>query len=180
MATVGDKPQCGVYTLGSYANNYPTILDFTYPISLADATSDDGFSTDNLEIGAVTVCGSDLFVSWYDHDTATYGVDMLDYSTKLSGAYFITKLYSVVREQLSSFIQFLVAFNELPTGTSIEMKYSLDYGVTWNTTTEIIDTVRQITKALETAEGSTLMFRVILTTYQGVAPVIDSAGVLPN
>lgn len=177
MATVGNTPQNGVYSLGSYARNYPIILDFTYPISLLDATSEDGFSTNNLEIGAVLVCGTDVFASWYDHDTSTYGVDIIDTSNKLNQAYFVTRLVSVEREKLQTFIKFLVAYCNLPTDTVITIQYSTDYGVTWQNTTETIDVDRQLVSAWESPEGSTIMVKVILTTLGNTAPSIESAGI---
>ena len=177
MATVGNTPQYGVYTLGSYARNYPYVLDFTYPISLRDGTSEDGYTTNNLEIGAMSICERNIFVSWYDHDTNTYGVDKIDYNNRLEEAYFISRLLTLERDKLSTFVDFIIAYAKLPESTSIEIQYSTDYGVTWVETTEVIDEDRQLIIANESVESSTIMIRIIVKTYKNTAPTTESVAI---
>lgn len=177
MSTVGNTPQFGVYTLGSYGRNYKNILDLTYPVSQRDVTTDDGFVTDDLEIGAIIVNGNNIFISWYDHGTTEYGVDKVDYTLKLSGAYVTTTLLTVERERLATFVKFIVAYAEMPAGCSIAISYSVDYGVTWIATTGIQDTMRQLVTAEHSPEGSTVMVKIVATTSGGTAPTVEAIAV---
>jgi len=174
MSVIGESPQYGVYTLGSYGRNYPIVLDFTYPISL---TSGGSFVTSDLEVGSMLVDGNDIFVSWYDHTSGTYGVDKVDYLNKVNGAYFETQVYANSRDMLSTSVRFVVAYCNVPDGTNISISYSVDEGVTWVTTTSVTDVMRNIIYALESPAGSTIMMRVILTSVGNDAPSIEAVGI---
>jgi hypothetical protein len=179
MSIIGKPPLYGIYSLGSYARNYPMILDFTYPISLRDATSEDGYTTDNLEIGSILVCEREILVSWYDHDTNTKGVDIIDYNNRIEEAYFISQLLTVDRERLSTFVDFLIAYARLPDETSVELEYSTDYGVTWvPTSAQEIDEGRQLLISRESVESSTLMVKIIVKSYEDTAPSVESIGIV--
>jgi hypothetical protein len=172
----GNAPLYGVYTLGNYARNYPMVLDFTYPMSCSGQENTDlNVLTTNVEIGSMLVCGNDIFVSWYDHDSNTYGVDKLDMAYKLDGAYLETVLLSIDRDEFATFTEFLVAYCEMPTGTDILINYSTDYGTTWNTTAEVKDTMRQLIRVMESPESSTLQLRIIARTTGNATPLIESA-----
>jgi hypothetical protein len=170
----GDSVLNGVYTLGRYGTNYPLVLDMTYPIS---ARSGGSFVLDGIEIGSITVSGSDVLVSWYDHNTSTYGVDIIDWDNKLSGAYLETTLKPVYRTSFATYTKFTVAYDDLPTGTAIDINYSKDYGTTWVTTDEVTDTQRGLVYAIESAEATLVQMKIIATTSVNDAPVIESASI---
>lgn len=171
MSVIGDAPANGVYTFGNYTKNYPAVLDLTYPLSIR---SSGALVTSGLEIGSVIVAGDVILVSWYNHNDSTYGVDALDYNEVLSGAYIVTTQITFSRHEFTTWYQFVASYVDLPTGTNVEIQYSKDYGTTWKTTTEVIDTMRQIITAEEGVEATNLFFKVIFTCNDTDSPVLDA------
>jgi len=174
MGVIGDAPLTGVYTLGRYGKNYPLISDFTYPIS---ERSGGNFVLDGVEIGSITVSGDDILISWYNHNTSTYGVDVIDWDYKLNGAYFETMLVPIYRTSFANYTEFLVAYTNLPASTAIDINYSKDYGTTYVATTEVTDVDRQIVSAEESVEAVVIQMKVIMTTSANTAPSIESCGI---
>lgn len=172
MGVVGGSPLQGVYTLGSYAKNYPAVLDLTFPIS---ERSSGEFVLSGIEIGSILVAGDTVLVSWYNHNNSTYGVDKLDYDNKLSGAYFETRLISLIRSFNANYTKFTTAYCDKPVSTTITIQYSKDYGVTWVETSEMDDTDRKIVYAVESVENPTIMMKVITTALDNTAPSIEGA-----
>lgn len=109
---VGNPCKQGIYSLGRYDRNYPLVMNLDYPIS------EDVFA--GIEIGVILPVGADLFVSW--KNGAAYGVDQLDYSAKYASAYFISRVIKPDRDFLKPFRKFVVAYDELPTGTSFTLE----------------------------------------------------------
>jgi hypothetical protein len=168
----GNPADQGVYCLGRNSRNYPYVMDMPYPISQRASGE---FVLTDVEIGTVLVAGSDLFVAW--KNGSSYGIDKLDYSNKLSGAYFESRVMVVNREQLNTFLKFLVAYASLPDNTAINIAYSKNYE-SYVEATEITDTQRKIVLAeKEGVEASTLQVRVKTTASGNNAPEIESAGV---
>ena len=151
------------------------ILDITYPISQRDSGD---LVLHNIEIGAICVAGNDIFVSWYDHNTRTYGVDKVDYDNKLDGAYIETKLIPVYRTAYANYTAFVVAYASIPTGTSIEVWYSIDYGTSYTQTSVVDDTDRWIFRTDVSIEATQIMVKIISRTVDNDGPVYESAGVM--
>lgn len=59
----GNPAKQGVYSLGSYDRNYPEVLNIEWLISRG--------TSDNIDIGAMEIIGTDLIVSWKEQLTAT-------------------------------------------------------------------------------------------------------------
>lgn len=79
----GNPIECGVYGMGTVNPQvFPRIFDLEYVLS-------EGLS-DN-EIGAISVFGNDILVSWYD-GTSAYGIDTFDGDNLYSGTYIQTRV----------------------------------------------------------------------------------------
>ena len=75
----------GVYSIGSYASNYPNVAALEYIISTGN--------TSNIVIGAMEASGDTLYVAWRDANSGTsYGVDIIDTSNKAPVAYMETRV----------------------------------------------------------------------------------------
>jgi hypothetical protein len=168
----GNPTDQAVYRLARSTRNHPWIIDTPYPIS---ERSGGDLVTSSIEIGAILVVGSDLFVSW--KNGSTYGVDKLDYSNKLELGYFETRVMATNREQFSTFSKFAVAYASLPANTAITIQYSKNYADPYVDTDEVDDTQRNIVQAEEGVEATTLQLKVLPTVSSNNAPEIESAGV---
>ena len=173
----GEPMEAGVYTLGRHSIAYPVVLDFTYPIS---ERQDGEFALRGVEIGSILVDGNDVYVSWKKHDYVEmfYGIDKIDSSNKLDGAYFETRVLSGNREQFGNFSKMVMSYAELPTGTNITLQYSKDYGTTWVTMTTKKDTDRKLLYCEEEFEASSVAYRAVITATGNDAPAIERADIV--
>jgi len=168
----GNPAPQGIYQLGKYDKKYPHVQDMPYPISERSSGS---LVTSGIEIGAIIVSGFNVFVAW-KNDT-TYGVDKLDYSNKLDGAYLETRIMTLDREKFSNASEFIIAYQSLPTNTSIAISYDKNYDG-YVSSTVVDDTSRNIIKATEGIEFSTLQLKWTFTTSSNNAPAVESGGVM--
>ncbi len=121
----GNPADCGVYMLGRHSNNYPLIMHLPYPISQRDG---DDFVLTNIEFGSVLVTGDDLYVSWKDtNGSAVAGVDKLDHSNKLDGAYLESRILRPTRLNPITLGKFSIAYYSLPTDTDVQLYYKKNY-----------------------------------------------------
>lgn len=167
----GDPADEGIYRLGRNSRNYPYILDLPYPISERDGGN---FVLSGIEVGALLVVGQELFASW--KHSAAYGVDKLDTSNKLDGAYLETMVMAAQREPFSDFSKFLVAYVGLPASTDINISYSKNHAA-YAALTEINDTDRKVIFAEKSVQATTLQIKLVFTTNSNDAPTIRSAAV---
>lgn len=174
---LGNPCDQGVYAIGRYSGSYPYIIDMPYPLSPRDG---DEFVLSGIEIGTICVSGFDVFVQWKRTDAdnnVTVGLDKLDYSTKLNGAYLESRIMSNNRSEFANFDKFLVAYALMPSGCSIEISYSKNYG-SFVPTTEKVDTDRNIVYAESSRlEATTLRMRIKVVTSGNLGPELESAGV---
>ena len=167
----GEPMGTGVYTLGRHSTAYPLILDLTYPISERDGTD---LVLDGVEIGSILIDGNDIYISWYNRNAGTYGIDKVDPNNKLSGAYIETRILGGNREQFATSRKFVFSYSELPTGTDWVIQYSKDYGQNWVTMTTIKDVDRKIIYAeSEGVESTILQLRAVATVSGNNAPAIE-------
>lgn len=164
----GNPCDLGVYRLARHDNKYPFILDFPYPIS---ERSNGALVTIGIEIGAITISGFNVYVAW--KNSTTYGVDKLDYSTKLDGAYFESRIMSVDREKLSTMSKFNLNYYEIPASCSIALAYDKNYAG-YVTMTSIKDTDRLTVSSEESVEASVLSVKATFTTSSNNAPSVES------
>lgn len=167
----GNPTDLGVYRLARHDRKYPYILDFPYPIS---ERSDSALVTTSIEIGAICVAGFNVYVAW--KNGTTYGVDQLDYSNKLDGAYFETRILSVNRELLSTMDSLNFNYYTIPTNCTIILYVDQNYeGYILSDTT--VDTKRKTVSCDQTLECSSLSVKVVFTTSVNNAPSIESGSV---
>ena len=179
----GNPCDQGLYRIGRNSVSYPYIMDLPYPLSPRSGTD---FVLTNMEIGAVLVMGADILVAWKQTitgtpDTYAYGVDIIDYTAKLSGAYFETRVVlASSRDAFANIGKFLVAYYLLPASTAIAIQYSKNYAA-YADTTEKIDTMRKIVFSdAEGVECTTLQMKVTMTANANDAPEIESAVMVPR
>lgn len=168
----GDPADEGVYRIARTSRNYPYIMDLPYPISQRSGSD---FVLTGVEIGAILVVGNNIYVAW--KNGTSYGIDKLDWSNKLNGAYLETRMIMNEREKIENISKFVVAYASLPTGTSVAIQYNKNYG-TYEDTTEIVDDDRKI--VYSDAEGldcNVFQVKWIMTTSTDYAPEIESGAV---
>ncbi len=88
----GNPAECLVYRVARHDRKYDWIMDAPYPIS---ERSGGALVTSSISIGAILVVGNDIYVSW--KNSATYGVDKLDWSNKLTLSYLETRVIALDR-----------------------------------------------------------------------------------
>lgn len=168
----GNPTDQGVYRIARSSRNYPYILDFPYPIS---QRSGDDLVITGVEMGAILVVGNDLFAAW--KNGTSYGVDKLDWTTKLSGAYLETRVATTNREQFFNVSKFVVAYETMPENCSVAIQYSRNHD-DYADTTEVKDTDRKIILSeSEGLEANTIQTKWTMTTSGNNAPTIESGGI---
>lgn len=111
------------------------------------------------------------------HTAMTVGIDKLDWSNKLSKAFFETRIISSEREKFTNFSRLLAAYASIPASTDILLEYSKNYGAYVTTTTKK-DTDRNILYAENIGvNATTLQMRLTITASGNTAPEIESAAV---
>lgn len=169
----GNPADQGIYRIGRHSSNFQYIMDFPYPIS---ERSGSAFVTTSLAIGAILVVGTDIYVSW--KNGSSYGIDKLDASNKLDGAYFETRVMVVEREKLTNFVKALVSYASLPASTTVDFYLDKNYAGYGSALTKVTDTQRNIIETSnEGTEFSTLQLKVKITTSSNTAPQIESGGI---
>lgn len=169
----GNPVDQGVYQIGRHSRDFNYILDLTYPLSIRSGTA---FVLTGIEIGSILVKGQNVYVAW--KYGATYGIDKIDYTTKLSGAYIETRVMTIEREKEENISNILVAYTSLPASTAVAISYDKNYTGSYTAATVVIDTDRKVIDA--DGEGLTanvLQVKFTLTTNSNDTPILDSAGV---
>jgi len=175
---LGNASDQGVFAIGRYSRNYPYIMDMPYPIS--EREDNGSFALSNIEIGGILVAGFNVFVSWRRKvgDVYRVGIDKLDYSTKLDGAYLETRVIANNRDELTNFGKIPVAYASLPTGCSIEVAYSPNYKAFQDCTIKVDEDRNIVLTDEDTIDASTLQIRIIVHTNGNNGPELESSGVL--
>lgn len=169
----GNPTDCGVYRLGHNSRGYPYIMDLPYPISERSAGE---FVLTSIEVGGILAVGSNLFVAW--KNGSSYGIDKLDYSNKLDGAYFETRVMAVDREIKTNMTKILAAYASLPADTYINFYIDKNYAGYGSVLSKVNDTQRCIVVTKdEMTEFNTLQLKVKITASSNNAPEIESAAV---
>lgn len=146
----GAPAKIGVYSLGGYASNYPGVLALEYALSQSS-----GGDYDGMEIGALRVVGSTLYVAW--KDGATYGVDTIDFTTRGTGA-FETRVYNFSRDLKKR----LKAYIPYKTDGTVQLDVRSAYSG-YQTMTLVKDEDRHVYYTQEALpEGTTMQARVTI------------------
>ena len=160
----------GVYRIGRHSRNYNWILDLPYPIS--ERSGSDLVLT-GIEIGSIVTLGQKILVSW--KNSTTYGVDILDASNKLSGAYFETRVMRPDRMRFNTYTRFEMAYNSLPASTALTLSYDKNYAGSYTTPTssQVTDTDRKIITLEEGIEATALQLKCVLTCNGNDSPSLE-------
>ena len=153
----------GVYSYGSYSANYPRILNLEYVISQN--------KTSSIEIGAIKSVGDNMLVSW--KDGSTYGVDKIDWSNKLNGAYVETRVITLERSKQKTF-KVNIGYRTLPGSTDITLQVSVN-GAAYAAQTLTTDATRNLKfTELQLPEANTIQFKIITSSNGNNAPEIEN------
>lgn len=168
----------GVFAIGRHSRNYPYIMDMPYPISEREANGE--FALSNVEIGGILVAGFEVQVSWRRKvgENFIVGIDKLDYSQKLNGAYLESRVIAGNRDELTNFGKIPVAYASLPEACSIKIFYSPNYKPYIEATVKT-DPDRNIVYAeQDSIDASTLQIKLQAVTNGNQGPELESSGVL--
>lgn len=173
----GNPADCGVYMLGRYADNYPLIMHLAFPISQRSGTD---FVLTNIEFGSVLVSGEDVYVSWKDtNGSAVAGVDKLDYSNKLDGAYLETRVLRPRRLEDLTLGDFSIAYYSLPANTDIQLYYKINYSSgSWVEVDLNNDTNKKVLSNSVGVTGVAFQFKAKVTTSSNNAPEFEEISTL--
>jgi len=163
----------GVRSLGSITDEYPEAWGFSYSVSAQLNTG-----TNNLKMGMVKSYGDTLYVSWRDDDAEpqTYSVDVIDNtSSPASTGTLETLQFDDGRPFSYKKAGYLIAtFEELPSNTSVKLKYKIDGEANWNYS-DAITTGSYLVAPVGTVGGQrykTIEFGVDLTASGSGTPEI--------
>lgn len=173
----GTGVNLGVYSFARTNRNYPYVMNLEYKISTGNLTG--------IQIGTITPISADQFlVAWRDdNDTTTYGVDILNLTTKAT-AHFVTRNILVDREMLTNYGFVFVPYRLLPTDTAINIYTSKQHAAFSETPdNSTTDTERLMQRTNEhIADASVLKTKVELSPNENDAPEVEMLliGVDPN
>lgn len=188
----GNPCDQGVYCFGRYAANYPTILDLSFPISERDDPEDDtSFSLTGVEIGSVLVDGFDVFVTWRHTVGAvvTVGMDVLDWTVKLNGAYLQSRVMVVDRAARNNYCEFQIATASIPENTALDILTRTNYENDPDTGAEVFRTVgarvddgNKLVGISKVIPANTMELKYKFTTSGNNSPMIESSAtaIKPN
>ena len=155
----------GIYSLGQYDRNYPLALVLEYVISPNKLTS--------IEIGAMLAIGTKLVVAW-KNGSSTYGVDVINYSAKYSGAYVKTLAITGEREGSKTFEEYVIGYKQKPAGTDIALSYDKNYAGTFADTISLRDEVNYNKLFGDVSfDAGVVQFKIAFTVSGNDSPSID-------
>ena len=171
----GNPAPQGVYRIGRHSRNYDWIMDLAYPISERSAGA---LVLTGIEIGAIDVIDDQIIVSW--KNGATYGVDLLDASNKLDGAYIESRVMRPDRLVLGMFRNLIMSYNDLPTLTDLTLTFDKNYAGSYTTPTssQVTDVDRKFITLEEGIEAVALQLKVEFTTNGNDTPSLESIDIL--
>ncbi len=171
---IGNPANQGVYMIGRNSRNYRYVMDLSFPIS---ERSGSDFVLSDIEIGSIIVRGFDVWVSW--KRGSSYGVDKLDYNTKLNGAYMTSRYMVFDRPNLMTISEIITAYQSMPSSCDIDILTDVDYSGSFTLQTTTQDTDRNI-KITDSArqEANIMMIKVLFTTSSNDAPTLESISVI--
>lgn len=147
-----------IYYVGNVATNTFNVYDTAAHAIAGGAT------------GRVTTTGSQSGT----HSASIVGIDKLDYSTKLNGAYFETRIARTDRFNKSTCPLMEVAYASLPASTDIKIQYKKNYADSYADTTEKNDDIGKRVYSEEGFEFVALQAKVQVTTNNNDAPEIEA------
>ena len=163
-----------IYRLAKHNRSFEYIMDQPYPVS---ERSGSDFVLTGLEIGAILVVGQLIYVAW--KNGSSFGVDKLDVSNKLDGAYFETRIVVINREEQANFSEALIAYTSKPASTDVDFYTDINYAGYGSALSKFADTDRNIVRTKD--EGTTfttMQLKVKVTTSGNNAPQLESGAIV--
>jgi len=167
---LGNPAKQGVYSFGSYSRDYQKVLDLSWVISQAKTAS--------IGIGAIIVADFDIMIAW--KDGTTYGVDVIDYTAKYTGAYFETTiLFQDERVDNKTIANILVPYHDLPANTAIKIYYKKNNGLYVEITEAVVNSIiRNIETKLSIGDIGSMQIKVAYTVSSNDAPTTEGLDVV--
>lgn len=163
----------GIYSFGAKRAGFPLVLTMEYPISQRD---EGALVVNNIEIGGLIVVGNDILASWKDNndpEAIAYGIDVIDHSNKLSGAYLETRIINIDRYILNKFRKYVACFRSLPASTNLSVSYQKNHSSTWTALTGTKDIIRNMIYAELELEATSFRLRLDFTSSVNTAPELE-------
>lgn len=143
-------------------------------------SSDRGIVTGNIEIKALHASGNTLLVSWVDHRNGNInGVDRLDYTNRVNGAYIETRVFTTGILELENFRKYIVNYVDLPENTNVVLYYKINYNDDWTAlpnnvnNVRITDTLKRQIEYMYTLEGRPLQIKLELIATGTSTPIVE-------
>jgi hypothetical protein len=156
----------GVYTYGSPNKDYQRVLDLSYIISTGTKAT--------ISIGSIGVDNGTVFISW--KDGSTYGVDVIDFTTRYNNANYETVVMGGNKPS-ANFKRVAVNFLPLPASTSVTVKYRTN-GATSYTTLGTTSTTGKTNLLISTPINcETIQLQVVLGTSTSNTPQVNSINI---
>lgn len=156
----------GVYTFGSPNKDYQRVLDLSYILSTGSKAT--------VSIGSIGVDNGTVFISW--KDGSTYGVDVIDFTTRYNNANYETVVMGGNKPS-ANFKRVAVNFLPLPASCSVTVKYRTN-GATSYTTLGTTSTTGKTNLLISTPINcETIQFQVVLGTSTSNTPQVNSINV---
>jgi len=160
-----------IYRIARHDRDFSYVMDQPYPVSVR---SEDDFVLSGLEIGAILVVGNDLYAA-YKYDT-DYGVDKLDTTLKLDGAYLETRVMIDKREENVNFAYVVVPYYSKPDDTDIDIYLDKNYAGYGSALSKVDDTDRKMVKTKDEGTSfNSLQVKLKITADSNNAPKIESS-----
>lgn len=166
----GTGVNLGVYSFARTNRNYPYVLNLEYTISTGNKTG--------IQVGTICPLSADqILVAWRDDNTSTtYGVDILNLSTKAT-AYFVTRNMMVDRKEGNNYGFVSVPYRSLPASTAINIYTSRQHaafsGTPDDSTTDTEHLIEQTDAHL--GEASVAKVKIELVPNANNAPEVEMA-----
>ncbi len=164
----GNPAKQGVYSFNNYDRNYPRVLSLEWLISTGNSSG--------VEIGAISMVGTQMLVSWKDTTGGTtYGIDKIDTSNKIATAYFATREINLARNQNKALTGY-VGYRSLPAGCTIKVYHKVNYAAAWTEATTEVDALHNLVRVKNKfPDASTIRLKVELNSSGNTAPEMDVA-----
>lgn len=187
----GNPALQGVYSFGQKTADYPRILSLDYPLSLrgtmlvdeVEVEDPKAFIMSDLEIGAVTVVNDIIIVAWRYWDSVaeeySYGIDELDNSNKLNGAYFETRIMMAQRHEVKDYKNFYIPYKSLPTDTGADLYVKQNHGSYSDAVAFKDFPDRSELEANKAFRGAVHQVKVQFTADGNNAPIVEQLIILP-
>lgn len=166
----GTGVNLGVYSFHRTNRNYPYVLNLEFKISTGNLTG--------IQVGTICPISSDQFlVAWRDDNgSTTYGVDVLNLTTKAT-AHFITRNMMVDRKEGNNYGFVSVPYRSLPASTAINIYTSRQHAAFSGTPDDSTTDAQNLVEKTDAhfGEASVAKAKIELVPNGNNAPEVEMA-----